>query len=92
MSDTKNKTVANLKKQVGDSLENAAEYLEDKYHENYDKALDRMKYEKERLENELRHGYRSTRRYVRANPEKSLGITFLSGLALGILLVSVLKD
>lgn len=89
---SESKKASNMKKQVEESLENAAVYLEDKYYENYDKALDRLKYEKDRLESELRHGYRNTRRFVRANPEKSMGITFLSGLALGILLVSALKD
>ncbi|MFA5668941.1 MAG: hypothetical protein WC967_06835 [Balneolaceae bacterium] len=80
------KSTSQAKKQIEETFDNTVEYLEDKAYENYDKALDRLKYEKDRLENELRHDYRSARRYVRANPERGIGIAFLSGLLVGVLL------
>ena len=80
------------KKHIEETLDNTVEYLEDKAYENYDKAIDRLKYERDRLENEVRHEYRNARRYVRANPERGLGIAFLSGLVIGILLTRGSKD
>ncbi len=80
------------KKQIEDTFDNTVEYLEDKAYENYDKAIDRLKYERDRLENEVRHEYRNARRYVRANPERGLGIALLSGLVIGILLARGSKD
>lgn len=83
---TPKSTSSPAKKKIEETIDNTVEYLEDKVYENYDKALDRLKYERDRLENELRHDYRSARRYVRANPERGIGIAFLSGLLIGILL------
>jgi ElaB/YqjD/DUF883 family membrane-anchored ribosome-binding protein len=74
------------KKRIEESLEKAGDILEQKAIESYDKALDRLQYEKDRLEREIRHEYRNARRYVRANPEQGLGIAFAAGLFLGILL------
>jgi ElaB/YqjD/DUF883 family membrane-anchored ribosome-binding protein len=80
------------KKRLEQSLEKASDKLEQKAIENYDKALDRLKYEKERLERELRHEYRNARRYVRANPEQGLGVVFVAGLVLGVILTRGGKD
>lgn len=80
------------KKRLEQSLEKASDMLEQKAIENYDKALDRLKYEKERLERELRHEYRNARRYVRANPEQGLGVAFVAGLVLGVILTRGGKD
>ncbi len=86
------KPAEKAKKQIEETLDNTVEYLEDKAYENYDKAINRLKYERDRIENELRHEYRNARRYVRANPERGLGIAFLSGLVIGILLTKASKD
>lgn len=52
----------------------------------YDRLIERLKDERERLERDVRHEYRNARRYVRANPEEGLGIALLSGLMIGFLL------
>ncbi|XWN38149.1 MAG: hypothetical protein ROO71_04275 [Balneola sp.] len=80
------------KKRIEEGLEKAGDILEQKAIENYDKALDRLQYEKDRLERELRHEYRNARRYVRANPEQGLGVAFVAGLFLGVLLTRGGKD
>lgn len=74
------------KKRIEEGLEKAGDILEQKAIESYDKALDKLQYEKDRLERELRHEYRNARRYVRANPEQGLGVAFVAGLFLGVLL------
>lgn len=85
-------STSETKKKIEKSLEKASDTLEQKAIESYDKALDRLQYEKDRLERELRHEYRNARRYVRANPEQGLGIAFVAGLFLGVLLTRGGKD
>lgn len=80
------------KKRIEEGIEKAGDILEQKAIENYDKALDRLQYEKDRLEREVRHEYRNARRYVRANPEQGLGVAFAAGLFLGLLLTRGGKD
>lgn len=80
------------KKRLEEGLEKAGDILEQKAIESYDKALDRLQYEKDRLEREVRHEYRNARRYVRANPEQGLGVAFAAGLFLGLLLTRGGKD
>lgn len=80
------------KKRLEEGMEKAGDILEQKAIESYDKALDRLQYEKDRLEREVRHEYRNARRYVRANPEQGLGIAFAAGLFLGLLLTRSGKD
>tara|TARA_R110002124_G_scaffold280073_1_gene453111 strand:- start:9373 stop:9633 length:261 start_codon:yes stop_codon:yes gene_type:complete len=80
------------KKRIEQGLEKAGDIIEQKAIEGYDKALDRLQYEKDRLEREVRHEYRNARRYVRANPEQGLGIAFAAGLFLGLLLTRSGKD
>ncbi|MBR9916537.1 hypothetical protein A8B79_13175 [Balneola sp. EhC07] len=80
------------KKKIEQGLEKAGDILEQKAIESYDKALDKLQYEKDRLERELRHEYRNARRYVRANPEQGLGVAFVAGLFLGVLLTRGGKD
>ena len=84
MATSKDKSAG--KSRIEDSLEDASEYLQDRTIEQYDKAMDRFQYEKDRLERELKHEYRNARRYVRANPEQGVGIAFLAGLVIGVLL------
>ncbi len=85
-------STSDTKKKIEQGIEKAAEVLEQKAIESYDKALVKLQYEKERLERELRHEYRNARRYVRANPEQGIGIAFAAGLFLGILLTRGGKD
>jgi ElaB/YqjD/DUF883 family membrane-anchored ribosome-binding protein len=80
------------KKKIEEGLEKAGDILEQKAIESYDKALVKLQYEKDRLERELRHEYRNARRYVRANPEQGLGVAFVAGLFLGVLLTRGGKD
>lgn len=80
------------KKRLEKQLEKAGDALEQKAIENYDKALVKLQYEKDRLERELRHEYRNARRYVRANPEQGIGIAFAAGLFLGLLLTKGGRD
>jgi len=74
------------KKRIEEGIEKAGHLIEQKAVEGYDKALDKLQYEKDRLEREIRHEYRNARRYVRANPEQGLGVAFVAGLFLGVLL------
>ena len=80
MTDTKKieKTV----KSIGKEAEKATESIEN----TYDALLDRLSYESDRLQRELKYEYRNARRYVRANPEQGIGIALLGGIALGILI------
>ncbi|MEO9885238.1 MAG: hypothetical protein ABJR05_08485 [Balneola sp.] len=80
------------KKRIEEGIEKAGDLIEQKAIEGYDKALDKLQYEKDRLEREIRHEYRNARRYVRANPEQGLGVAFAAGLFLGILLTRGGKD
>lgn len=57
----------------------------------YNDMIDTLRSEKDRMERDLRHEYRSAKRYVRAHPERSIGITFASGLLLGALLARILR-
>ena len=75
-----------IKRDLEDSIYHASEVLEDKAVQTYDAALNRLKYERDRLERELKHEYRNARRYVRANPEQGLGIAFVAGLIAGVLI------
>ncbi len=80
------------KKKIEETINKAGDVIEQKAIENYDKALDKLQYEKDRLERELRHEYRNARRYVRANPEQGVGIAFAAGLFIGLLLSRGSKD
>lgn len=72
------KTAQELK----DTLDERREKLEATYTE----MIDKLRAEKERLEYELKHEYRNARRYVRANPEQGVGIAFVSGVLIGVIL------
>ena len=80
------KNESKIKRELEDSIYAASEVLEEKAVQTYDAMLDRLKYERDRLEREVKHEYRNARRYVRANPEQGLGIAFVAGLFLGALI------
>ncbi len=77
------KTAQELK----DTLDERREKLEATYTE----MIDKLRAEKERLEYELKHEYRNARRYVRANPEQGVGIAFVSGLLIGVVLGKLIQ-
>ncbi|MEX0843641.1 MAG: DUF883 C-terminal domain-containing protein [Balneolaceae bacterium] len=74
------------KNDIEDTIYDTTVKLQDKAEETYDVLLNRLKYERDGLERELKHEYRNARRYVRAHPEQGLGIAFVAGLVLGALL------
>jgi ElaB/YqjD/DUF883 family membrane-anchored ribosome-binding protein len=82
-TDKKNSKV---KKDIEETIYDTTEALQDKAEETYDALLNRLKYERDGLERELKHEYRNARRYVRKHPEQGLGVAFVAGLVLGALL------
>lgn len=57
----------------------------------YDRLIERLNEEKSRLERDLKHEYRSARRYVRANPEEGVTVAFLGGLAVGFIFSKIIS-
>ena len=80
------KKKSNTKRDIEETIYETTEALQNKAEETYDVLLDRLKYERDGLERELKHEYRNARRYVRAHPEQGLGIAFVAGLLVGALL------
>lgn len=78
-----NKTTQEIK----DVFEEKREKLEAVYTE----MADKLRAEKEKLEYEIKHEYRNARRYVRANPEQGVGIAFVSGILIGIIVGKINK-
>lgn len=76
------KKVEETVKSIGKEAEKVTENLEN----TYDALADRLSYEKDKLQREIKYEYRNARRYVRANPEQGIGIALLTGIALGILI------
>lgn len=74
------------KRDIEETIYDTTEALQNKAEETYDMLLDRLKYERDGLERELKHEYRNARRYVRAHPEQGLGLAFVAGLLVGALL------
>lgn len=84
---SKNKE-SKLKRDIEDKLHIAADSIQERAENTYDVLIDRLKYERDNLERDLKHEYRNARRYVRANPEQGVGFAFIAGLAIGVLLTS----
>ncbi len=78
-------------KKIGKSVNLAGEVIQERVEKTYDDILDKLRDERDWLETELKHEYRNARRYVRANPERGLGIAAVAGLAIGIILGRALK-
>jgi len=53
---------------------------------NYEKLIERLKQEREELQDELNRDYREARRYVRSHPEEGVLMAFVGGVALGFVL------
>lgn len=86
MASSKKKSSKQSTKIIEDKLYDTTEALQNKAEETYDVLLDRLRYERDGLERELKHEYRNARRYVRSNPEQGLGLAFVAGLIAGALL------
>lgn len=80
------KNTSNKRKDIEETIYDTTEALQNKAEETYDVLLDRLRYERDGLERELKHEYRNVRRYVRSHPEQGLGVAFVAGLVLGALL------
>ncbi len=52
----------------------------------YEKLIDRLKEERNELQNELNRDYKEARRYVRSHPEEGILFAFVGGVALGYVL------
>ena len=57
----------------------------------YEKLLDRLKKERQHVEEELSRDYRNARRYVRSHPEEGVLMSFIGGVALGIIIGKLTK-
>lgn len=58
----------------------------------YERLIDRLKDERQRLERDLKKDYRNARRYVRAHPEEGVGIAVLGGFVVGYLIGKFSRD
>ena len=76
------KKVEKTIKSIGKEAEQVTENIEN----TYDALVDRLSYERDRLQREVKYEYRNARRYVRSNPEQGVGIALLAGVFLGILI------
>ncbi|MEX0639285.1 MAG: DUF883 C-terminal domain-containing protein [Balneolaceae bacterium] len=74
------------KEELKEALDEKRMLLENAYEE----MAERLRDETSRLERDLRHEYRNARRYVRANPERGIGIAFASGLLTGVVIAKLL--
>lgn len=89
---TSKKKNSRIKKNIEETIYDAADSFQSQAGHKYDEILDRLQYEREGLERTLRHEYRNARRYIRSHPEQGLAVAFLAGLTIGILLVSGKND
>tara|TARA_R110000868_G_scaffold37111_6_gene131444 strand:- start:27799 stop:28068 length:270 start_codon:yes stop_codon:yes gene_type:complete len=83
--------IEEAQKKIGKTVNNASEVIQDRVEKTYDEVIDKLKDERDWLETEIKHEYRNARRYVRANPERGLGIAAIAGLAVGIILGRALR-
>lgn len=66
--------------------EKAASETTRKMNKSYEQLIERLKRERNELQQELNNDYREARRYVRTHPEEGVLIGFVGGIALGYLL------
>ena len=57
----------------------------------YNKLIDKLQNERERLQSEIRRDYKEGRRYVRSHPEEGVLIGFVGGIALGVILGRLMR-
>ncbi len=80
------KKIEEVQKKIGRAVEETSEVIQEKVEKTYDDLIDRVRDERDWIERELKHEYRNARHYVRANPERGLGIALAAGIVIGILL------
>ena len=80
------KKIEEVQKKIGRVVEETSDVIQEKMEKTYDDVIDHIKDERDWIERELRHEYRNARRYVRANPERGVGVALLAGIVIGILL------
>lgn len=78
--------IEEVQKKIGKTVEETGDLIQEKIEQTYDDLIDRIKEDRDWIEREIRHEYRNARRYVRANPEKGIGIALAAGVVIGILL------
>ncbi len=83
--------IEEAQKKIGKTVNKATEVIQEKVEHTYDDVIDKLKDERDWLETEIKHEYRNARRYVRANPERGIGIAAIAGLAVGIILGRALR-
>ncbi len=88
---TNSTKIEEAQKKIGKSVNLAGEVIQERVERTYEDVIDKLKDERDWLETELKHEYRNARRYVRANPERGLGIAAVAGLAIGIILGRALR-
>lgn len=57
----------------------------------YEKLINRLRQEREAVEDMLDRDYREARRYVRSHPEEGILAAFAAGIALGFILGRISK-
>ncbi|MEX0780733.1 MAG: hypothetical protein WD491_13170 [Balneolales bacterium] len=57
----------------------------------YDKLLEKLNLEKDRIEKELKGEYESAKKYVKSNPEEGVAYAFVGGFFLGIVVAKILS-
>ena len=80
------KKIEEVQKKIGRAVEETSEVIQEHVEKTYDDVIDRIKDERDWIEREIRHEYRNARRYVRANPERGVGVALAAGIVIGILL------
>ncbi|MGB0346369.1 MAG: DUF883 family protein [Balneolaceae bacterium] len=80
------KKIEEVQKKIGRAVEETGDVIQEKVEKTYDDLIDRVRDERDWIERELRHEYRNARRFVRANPERGIGIALAAGIVIGILL------
>lgn len=80
--------------QSKETFETAEKLLEDKVEaveQAYDRIIHNLRQEKNRIERDVRKEYRNAKKYVRSNPERSIGLSFAAGLFMGALLTRAIR-
>ncbi|MEX2632965.1 MAG: hypothetical protein WD267_02950 [Balneolales bacterium] len=57
----------------------------------YDKVLEKLNIEKERLEKEIRNEFDNARKYVKSNPEEGVAYAFAGGIIIGFVVAKILS-
>ncbi|MDX1672845.1 MAG: hypothetical protein R3211_10925 [Balneolaceae bacterium] len=57
----------------------------------FEELVDRLKEERQVLEDEIKKDYRNARRYVRAHPEEGVLMSFIGGVVIGVLIGKLTK-